>query len=100
MQELLYELERGETVAMASIVEAVKGERAIALLTVVASSGRRQAGVGQQMLVHENGQTLGMLNLSPASSSHLVECARQAIAVGKPRLEAIEGAQGSRAEIF
>jgi xanthine dehydrogenase accessory factor len=80
-----------------TIHEALMGERAIALLTVVAS---RQANVGQQMLVHEDGQTLGTLDLPSASMRHLVEVGRQAMATGTPRLETLHGTQDARAEIF
>ncbi len=86
-----------------AIHEALTGEQAIVMLTVIAGSGAWQAQMGRQMLVHENGETLGRLELPRGSSvadAYLVQSAQQAIAEGKARLDKISGPQGSRAEIF
>src|SRR5260221_9366138 len=55
------------------------------------------------MLVHENGETLGKLNLPSAPSGvseQLGQLAQEAIDVGNPRLEKIAGPQNTWAEIF
>jgi xanthine dehydrogenase accessory factor len=83
--------------------EALAGEQAVVMLTVIAGSGAWQAQLGQQMLVYENGQTLGKLKPpsgSTVTGSYLAQFAQQAISEGKPRLEKISGLQDSWAEIF
>jgi xanthine dehydrogenase accessory factor len=86
-----------------AIYEALTGEQAVVILTIVAGSGSWQAQIGQQMLVHENGETLGKLNLpsaQPGLSRQLVQLAQQAMDDGNPRLEKIAGPQNTWAEVF
>ncbi|MFL5628651.1 MAG: XdhC family protein [Ktedonobacteraceae bacterium] len=83
--------------------EAMTGEQAIVIVTVVAAGGLWHGQVGQHMLVYENGQTLGALDLyaaPPELPPRLVQLAQQAIEVGKPQLEKIDGPQNSWVEIF
>jgi xanthine dehydrogenase accessory factor len=75
----------------------------VVILTIVAGSSSWRAQIGQQMLVHENGETLGKLNLpsaQPGLSEQLGQLAQQAIDDGNPRLEKIAGPQNTWAEIF
>ena len=86
-----------------AIHEALTGEQAVVILTIVAGTGSWQAQIGQQMLVHENGETLGKLNLPSAPSGiseQLGQLAQEAIDDGNPRLEKIAGPQNTWAEIF
>jgi xanthine dehydrogenase accessory factor len=86
-----------------AIHEALTGEHAVVILTIVAGSSSWRAQIGQQMLVHENGETLGKLNLpsaQPGLSEQLGQLAQQAIDDGNPRLEKIVGPQNIWAEIF
>ncbi len=46
-----------------AINAALEGEQAIVLLTIVAASGSWRSCIGQQMLVHERGETQGNLLL-------------------------------------
>jgi xanthine dehydrogenase accessory factor len=95
------------------ISDALEGERASVLITIVAGGGLWRSQIGQQMLVHEDGSTFGTLNLpnAPATlTSQLVEQAQRAISTGKPHIEkvcvekaSIENAAGpenSWAELF
>ncbi|HVB24944.1 MAG TPA: XdhC family protein [Ktedonobacteraceae bacterium] len=87
----------------AAVHTALEGERAIVLLTIVATSGAWRSSIGQQMQVHEHGETQGELVLPDAPSeltAQLVRAAQQSIESGKPQIEKICGAPGSWAEIF
>jgi len=95
------------------ISDALEGEHAIVLATVIAAGGSWRAYIGRQMLVYENGETSGNLiaDEAPAGlTAHLVQAAQNAIATGKPHMENIETTldggrhkmtrQGTWAEIF
>lgn len=86
-----------------TIITALEGERAIALLTIVAASGTWRPCVGQQMLVHERGETVGVFSLPDAPSAmttQLMQAAEQVIIAGKPRTEKLTTSQGTWAEVF
>lgn len=86
-----------------AISEALDGERASVLLTVIAAGQSWRAQIGQTMLVREDGDTLGMLALpdAPADlSAQLVQTARKVIAAGKPRVEKISSLENAWAEVF
>ncbi len=83
-----------------AINEALESERAIVLATVVTGSGAWRSCVGQQMLVHEDGRTLGAFmppDASPELMSQLTQAAQRAIMAGKPHIEKLSDA---RVEIF
>lgn len=89
--------------AAAAIHTALEGEHAIVLLTIVAASSSWRSNIGQQMLVHEHGETQGKLLLPdapPELTAQLVQAAQQSIEAGKPHIEKISGAPGLWAEIF
>jgi xanthine dehydrogenase accessory factor len=68
----------------------LENERAVVLATVVAAAGAWRPYIGQQMLVHENGATLGSLTLPDAPAelpTQLSEAAQKAITTGKPHIE-------------
>ncbi|HET9921873.1 MAG TPA: XdhC family protein [Ktedonobacteraceae bacterium] len=80
-----------------AIGEALQGEQASVLTTIIAAGGPWRSSIGQQMLVHENGTTLGHLSLPDAPASlpaQLIQAAQQAILVGKPHVETIKGQEG------
>ncbi len=56
-----------------AINEALEGERAVALATIIAGSGTWRPSIGQQMLIHEDGKTFGTLSLpdAPAGAKDL-----------------------------
>jgi xanthine dehydrogenase accessory factor len=86
-----------------AINAAIEGEQAIVLLTVVAASGSWRSCVGQQMLVHERGETQGNLLLpdaEPEFLTRLITAAHQSIVAGRPHIEKITGTHNLRAEIF
>lgn len=86
-----------------AISEALEGEQAIVLVTLVAASSQWRFHVGQHMLVYEQGSTLGTLSLAdarPELLSKIQEAARQAISEGKPRIEKITGPENAWAELF
>ncbi len=87
-----------------AIQQALEGERAIVLITVVAAGGLWRSQVGQHMLVHEDGSTVGSLEFPafmPTSlTAQIVENAHHAISAGKPHIEKISGHQNSWAELF
>lgn len=86
-----------------AISEALDGERASALLTVIAAGQPWRARIGQTMLVREDGDMLGTLALPDAPAdlpAQLVQAARQAIDAGKPRIEKIGGPENAWAEVF
>ena len=69
---------------------ALEGEHAIVLATIIAAGGAWRPCIGQQMLVHENGETFGTLMLPGAPAGltpQLVEAAQRAISSGKPHIE-------------
>ena len=68
----------------------LENERAVVLATVIAAGGAWRPYIGQQMLVHENGETLGSLTLPDAPAelpTQLSEAAQKAITTGKPHIE-------------
>ena len=99
-----------ETPAMLEIARAIaralESERAIALATVIAAGGAWRGLVGQAMLAHENGETLGALHFPGASdeltTSQLAQAARTSVINGKPHIERVTDARAGNtwAEIF
>src|SRR5713101_3814282 len=88
-----------------AIAHALESERAVALATVIAAGGAWRARVGQSMLAHENGETMGTLNLPGSTSeitAQLVQAAQLSIKEGKPYIERIGDvrAENTWAEIF
>ncbi len=87
-----------------AIQQALEGEQAIVLITVVAAGGLWRSQVGQHMLVHEDGGTVGSLEFPafmPSSpTAQIVENAHHAISAGKPHIEKISGPENSWAELF
>src|SRR5205085_3337154 len=68
-----------------AIKEALESEQAVVQATVIAGSAAWRACIGQQMIIHENGSTFGMLTLpdSPGElTSQLVQAAQHAIISG------------------
>ena len=81
----------------------LEGERAVVLASIIAAGGAWRPYIGQQMLVHENSETLGTLMLPDAPKGlafQLNESAQKAIATGKPHVEKIPGSANAWAEIF
>jgi xanthine dehydrogenase accessory factor len=73
-----------------AINNALEGEHAIVLATIIAAGDAWRPCIGQQMLVHENGETVGALMLpgAPAElTQQLVVAAQNAIRAGKPQIE-------------
>src|SRR5947207_11594328 len=73
-----------------AINASLEGERAVVLASIIAAGGAWRPCIGQQMLVHENSETLGTLMLSNAPKGlavQLNEAAQKAIATGKPHIE-------------
>jgi xanthine dehydrogenase accessory factor len=86
-----------------AISEALEGEQAVVLITLVAAGGAWRSSIGRQMLVHEDGSTLGTLELptAPAELPELIaQAAQRAISVGKPHIEKIPGLANTWAEVF
>jgi xanthine dehydrogenase accessory factor len=86
-----------------SINDALEGEKAVVLATIIGAGGDWRPCIGQQMLVHENGETRGTLMLSDAPAKltyQLIESAQQAISTGKPHIENIPGIANAWAEVF
>ncbi|MDQ2714078.1 MAG: XdhC family protein [Chloroflexota bacterium] len=83
-----------------AITTALDGARAVVLATIVAAAGAWRACVGQQMLIHEDGTTLGVLAAPDTLISQLQQAAQQAIAAGKPRIEKVLGPANAWMEIF
>jgi len=86
-----------------AINDALEGEQAIVLITIVTASGLWRSNIGQHILVHEDGSTFGTLVLPNAPTTltpQLREQARRAITTGKPQLEKIVGPENSWAEFF
>ena len=91
-----------------AIHKALQGEQASVLATVIAAGGSWRSAIGQQMLVHENGNTLGNLSLPAAPNTpinltdQIIQAAQQAILAGKPHVETIgkpKGSQNAKASI-
>ena len=86
-----------------AINASLEGERAVVLASIIAAGGAWRPCIGQQMLVHENSETLGTLMLPDAPKGlafQLNESAQKAIATGKPHIEKIPGSANAWAEIF
>ena len=86
-----------------AINSALEGEQAIVLLTIVAASGSWRSCIGQQMLVHERGETQGNLLLpaaEPELSMRLNSAAQHSILVGKPHIEKVSCTHDLWAEVF
>ena len=86
-----------------AINDALEGEQAVVLATLIAAGGAWRPCIGQQMLVHENSETLGTLMLPDAPEGftlQLIESARKAISTGKPLIENIPGSANAWAEVF
>lgn len=96
-----------------AISDALEGEQAIVLATVIAADGPWRASIGRQMLVHEGGETIGNLMLPDAPAElmpRLVQAAQHAIVSGKPQIENVRASlaldssmaaqQATWAEIF
>jgi xanthine dehydrogenase accessory factor len=91
-----------------AITSALESERAIVLATVIAAGGQWRTCTGQQMLVHENGETIGNLILPDAPAelnARLIETAKNAIMTGKPQIENVGASHaisqpGTWTEIF
>jgi xanthine dehydrogenase accessory factor len=88
---------------VAAINTALEGEQAIVLLTIVAASGSWRSCIGQQMLVHERGETQGNLLLPAAEPEFLtllIAAAQQSVAAGKPHIEKVSSKHDLWAEVF
>ena len=86
-----------------AIHEALEGEQAIVMVTLVATAGVWRSHMGQQMLVHEDGRTFGKLELPEAPTtltSQIVQAAQTAITASKPHIEKITGPSNTWAEVF
>ena len=91
-----------------AISSALESDQAIVLATVIAASGTWRSCTGRQMLIHEEGQTIGDLQLPDAPAgltNQLVQAAQNAIVTGKPRIENVGAGHavdqpGTWAEIF
>lgn len=86
-----------------AINDALEGEQAVVLATIIAAGGAWRPCIGQQMLVQENSETLGTLMLTNAPeglNSQLIESAQEAISAGKPHIESIHGLANAWAEVF
>lgn len=72
---------------------ALEGEHAIVLATIITAGGAWRPCIGQQMLVHENGETFGNLMLPDAPAGltlQLAGAAQRAISTGRPHIENVE----------
>src|SRR5947209_3228578 len=73
-----------------AITHALESERAVALATVVAAGGAWRGMVGQSMLAHENGETMGTLSFPGASveltTAQLAQAAQSSVNNGKPHI--------------
>ena len=75
-----------------AINTSLEGERAVVLVSIIDAGGAWRPYIGQQMLVHENSETLGTLKLPDAPKGldlQLHESAQKAIATGKPHIETV-----------
>lgn len=91
-----------------AISSALEGEQAIVLATVIAGGGTWRSYIGRQMLIYEDGETIGDLRLpgAPAGlTSQFAQAAQNAIVTGKPQVDKVgtssaAGQPGTWAEIF
>ena len=87
-----------------AIHQALEGEQAIVLLTVVAAASSLRTQVGQHMLVREDGTIVRPLECDTLPSStltpQLVESAQHAISAGKPHIEKVVGPANNWLEVF
>lgn len=91
-----------------AISSALEGEQAIVLATIIAASGTWRSYIGRQMLIYEDGETIGDLRLPDAPAGltgQFVQAAQNAIVTGKPQVEKVgtssaAGQPGTWAEIF
>jgi xanthine dehydrogenase accessory factor len=73
-----------------AINASLEGEQGVVLATIIEAGGAWRSCIGQQMLVHENGETLGTLMLPGASEGltfQVIESAQKAISTSKPHIE-------------
>ncbi|MGZ3630913.1 MAG: XdhC family protein, partial [Ktedonobacteraceae bacterium] len=73
-----------------AINAALEGEHAVVLASIIAAGGAWSSCIGQQMLIHENSETMGTLLLPDAPDGltlQLIESAQKAISTGKPHIE-------------
>ena len=73
-----------------AINASLEGEQGVVLATIIEAGGAWRPCTGQQMLVHENGETLGTLMLPDAPERltlQLIESAQKAISTGKPHIK-------------
>jgi xanthine dehydrogenase accessory factor len=73
-----------------AINASLEGEQGVVLATIIEAGGAWRPCIGQQMLVHENGETLGTLMLPDAPERltlQLIESAQKAISTGKPHIK-------------
>jgi xanthine dehydrogenase accessory factor len=76
-----------------AINASLEGEQGVVLATIIEAGGAWRPCIGQQMLVHENGETLGTLMLPDAPEGltlQLIESAQKAISTGKPHIKNVE----------
>ena len=86
-----------------AISDALEGEQAIVLATIIVASGTWRTSIGQHMLISENGSIFGTLTLpgAPAElTTQLVQAAQRAIRTGKPYVEKITNPANTWAEVF
>jgi xanthine dehydrogenase accessory factor len=86
-----------------AINDALEGEQAVALATVITARGAWRPCIGQQILVYENSETLSTLMLPDAPASlaqQLITASQRAISTGKPHGENVPGPTNAWAEIF
>ena len=86
-----------------AIDQALEGERAVVLATIIAAGGTWRPSVGQRMLVQEDSGTFGSLPLPGGSAvmeTRIQQAAREAISMGKPHIEKLVGLENTWAEVF
>lgn len=86
-----------------AIQETLQGEAAVVQATIIGAGGLWRSCIGQQMLVYENGEMSGLLDLPDAPSAftaQLAQAAQMAIEQGKSHIEMVSTASDSWAEVF
>ena len=86
-----------------AIQDALEGERAVVLVTLIAAEGQWKSSIGQHMLIHEDGRmvdSLPFFKSSPEMISQIQDAALQAVAAGKPHIEKLSGPENTWAEVF
>ena len=86
-----------------AIQNALEGERAVVLATLIAASGQWKSSIGQHIVLHEDGRAVGVLppfEHSPEIMSQIQHASQQAIAVGKPHIEKVNGPENAWADVF